>query len=215
MIARHIHDALGQVRRLQQIILERRGFRGYSGHARILSGAVALTAAAIMATPNYPRTCEAQLAGWVVVLTIALLVNYGALAVWFLLDPEVRRDPRELTPALDAVPALAVGGLLSLALSFWKDYGLLFGVWMCMYGLAQMSYRLSLPRGVYLVGLGYVICGAVCLFADWVSFLNPLPMGLVFFAGEAVGGTILTRHNRRLAEGEADPAACQEKGTVE
>ena len=42
MIANHIHDALGQVRRLQGLILDKRRFTGYSGAARMLGGCSAL-----------------------------------------------------------------------------------------------------------------------------------------------------------------------------
>lgn len=54
MIANHIHDALAQVRRLQEFILSRNQFRGYSGKARIASGTMALLAAALLSTPSSP-----------------------------------------------------------------------------------------------------------------------------------------------------------------
>ena len=52
MIANHIHDALAQVRELQQRILERQRFRGYSGEARMSAGTFALVGAWIMASGN-------------------------------------------------------------------------------------------------------------------------------------------------------------------
>ena len=48
MIANHIHDALGQVRRLQELVLDRHMFRGYSGKARLACGAMTLLAAMAM-----------------------------------------------------------------------------------------------------------------------------------------------------------------------
>ena len=61
--------------------------------------------------------------------------------------------------------------------------------------------RLSLPPGIYLVGLAYVACGALCLLLPSVTFTNPWPMGIVFFAGELTGGAILLkdlpRHDAR------------------
>ena len=45
MIANHIHDALGQVRKMQELILSKRNFRGYSGIARALGGVSALAGA--------------------------------------------------------------------------------------------------------------------------------------------------------------------------
>ena len=202
MIASHVHDALRQVRRLQSLLLERSLFEGYSGKARVFSGAVVLAAAAVLASPWVPRTPAAHLAGWAVALLLALGFNYGALGWWFLFDPKVRRNLRLLKPAIDAVPALAVGAVLSAALILSRQHRLLFGVWMSLYGLAQVAYRQSLPAGIYQVGLAYLFCGAVCLLAPTVTFLNPWPMGLVFFLGEMAGGLILIEHDHRVQRDE-------------
>ena len=191
MIARHVHDALAQVKRLQSLILERRFFEGYSGRARVLSGFAALGCACLLDSGLLPCTPAAHLAGWTAALLMALALNYGALAWWFLFDPEVRRNARLLKPAVDAVPALAVGAVLSAALIVAGQHRLLFGAWMSLYGLAQVAYRQSLPPGIYAVGLGYLLAGAVCLLAPAVIFLNPWPMGIVFFVGELTGGAVL------------------------
>jgi len=196
MIANHIHDALGQVRRMQELILEKRLFRGYSGKARILSGAVALAGTAVLAEGSVPRTQQAQLTGWAVVLVVALVLNYASLFYWFLRDPSVRRNPLMLKPAIDAIPALAVGAVLSVALICAGVYNLLFGVWMCLYGLAQVAYRNSLPRGIYAVGIFYLICGAFCLLSPAISFVDPWPMGLVFCVGESAGGMVLIHRDK-------------------
>ncbi|MEI8351824.1 MAG: hypothetical protein WCG36_05870, partial [bacterium] len=66
-----------------------------------------------------------------------------------------------------------------------------FGVWMCLYGLAHMGYRHSLPAGIIGVGLFYQAAGVAFLLLPFITFMNPWPMGLVFFAGESVGGLIL------------------------
>jgi len=191
MIADHIHDALSQVSRIQELILRKKLFRGYSGKARMACGVAALAGAAILSSGLISPAPEAQLAGWGVVLLIGLVVNYAALAYWFLFNADVRRNPIMLKPAIDAVPALAVGAILSVALIVAGEYRFLFGTWMCMYGLAQVAYRQSLPKGIYLVGLCYIFCGTYCLLSPAVSFVNPWPMGIVFFLGEVAGGVIL------------------------
>lgn len=196
MIAHHIHDALAQVHRLQALILEKRLFRGYSGIARMAGGIFALVGAAIMASRNFPATPTAHLLGWAAVLAGALAVNYGALLDWFVAKPAARRSLRELVPAFDAVPALAVGAGLSLALIMHGEYDLLFGTWMCLYGLVHMPYRNSLPFTNYLVGIFYLACGAIMLVWPGLSFTNPYPMGLVFGAGELGGGFVLCRLNK-------------------
>jgi hypothetical protein len=191
MIASHIHDALAQVKRLQEVILSKQFFRGYSGKARMISGTIALAASAIIDSKYVPYSPEAHLTGWCVVLAAGLMVNYVALFYWFLFDPETRRNPVMLKPALDAVPALAVGGVLTVTMINYDQFDMLFGIWMSLYGLAQTAYRQSLPRGIYLVGIGYIASGAYCLIAPSISFLDPWPMGIVFFAGEWIGGIVL------------------------
>jgi hypothetical protein len=193
----HIHDALAQVRRLQEVVLSRRFFQGYSGKARILSGTTALLGAWVLSRGLVPATPQAHLLAWLTVVGIALLLNYGALVHWILAEPKVRQRPVILKPALDAVPALAVGGLLTLALVRAGAHDLLFGVWMCCFGVAHLAYRQSLPGENYLVGLFYVACGAVCLLAPGVRFTSPWPMGIVFFAGELAGGLVLMLMNNR------------------
>jgi len=105
-----------------------------------------------------------------------------------------RRELLRLSPAVDAIPALAVGAGPTVAAWIHGAYDLLFGVWMCLYGLVHVNYRLSLPPANYAVGVFYLLSGAVCLLHPGVSFLNPWPMGCVFFLGETAGGWILYRH---------------------
>jgi len=198
MIASHIHDALAQVRKLQEFILAKRLFRGYSGKARIASGITAILGAGILASDKVPDTPSAHLVGWGVVLAVGIAVNYASLLYWFLFDPEVRRTPVMLKPALDALPALATGAVLTLVIIKTEQYDLLCGTWMCLYGLAQVAYRQSLPSGIYVVGLGYIVCGALCLLPTPLPFVNPWPMGCVFLAGEFMGGIVLLSCRSRL-----------------
>lgn len=204
MIASHIHDAIAQVKRLQEFILEKRLFDGYSGKARIFSGTAALLGALILSSGMVPADEMMHLAGWGVVLTAGLLINYGCLFYWFLFDREVRRNPVMMKPALDAVPALMVGAVLTLVIIMEQKYDLLFGMWMCMYGLAQAAYRQSLPRGIYFVGLGYMLCGSGLLLFKMTSFLNPWPMGIVFFLGEMAGGMVLISYKQSLKKRKAE-----------
>jgi hypothetical protein len=192
MIANHIHDALGQVRRLQALILEKRKFTGYSGTARMLGGAVAMLGCALMSF--FRDSFAAQLAGWVCILVVALLLNYGALLLWFVQLPERKRTLAELSPALDAVPPLAVGAALSAALLLRSYPDLLFGSWMCLYGLAHTTCRNALPKENGFLGLYYIACGMFFLLWPGTTFMNPLPAGVVFLVGEWTGGAIFYRH---------------------
>jgi hypothetical protein len=193
MIANHIHDALRQVESMRAMALERARFCGYSGRARMLGGVVALCGALVLSRPSYPSEPLAHLAGWSVVMVLALLANYGGLFRWFLSDPAAARDRVQLLPALDACPTFLAAGLLSAALILQGQYNLLFGVWMGMFGLVHAAYRRNLPPANLAVGLFYGFAGAICLFHPAVRFVNPWPMGLVFFAGEISGGFVLMK----------------------
>jgi hypothetical protein len=191
MISNHIHDALSQVHTMQELVISRRRFQGYSGKARLGCGASALLAAAVLDSGHVPQTVTAHLIGWGIVLLISLILCYGSLLTWFLSDSQARRNPRMLKPAIDAIPALAAGAAVSVALILHQQYDLLPGVWMIFYGLAQVAYRQSLPAGIYAVGLAYLAAGIAFLLLPGFRFTNPWPMGIIFFCGEICGGIIM------------------------
>ncbi|RMF59315.1 MAG: hypothetical protein D6748_06700 [Calditrichaeota bacterium] len=191
MIANHIHHALEQVRELQNKILERQRFKGYSGRARAICGTVALLAAAVMSSPYYPATTAAHALGWATIALFGILLNFGALIHWFLFDPQVKRDIRRLKPTLDALPAIFVGGVLTYVLVMNNLHDWLFGVWMMLFGVANLSSWHVLPRRIWMVGVYYILSGTICLLFTEPSFLNPWPLGLVFFFGEWFGAVIL------------------------
>mgnify|MGYP001545358453 CR=1 FL=1 len=188
-----LHDALRQVRELQQAIIEKQRFKGYSGRARALAGGVALLAGIMMGAPRFPATPMAHLIGWGVVFVLAMALNYGTLIYWFWHDPEVARDVRRLRPAMEIAPVLAVGGVVTMALVNHQEFNLLFGVWMVLCGLLNFTARQVLPRGLSWVGLYYLLCGTACLiFFPSVMFVrDSWVMGAVFFFGEFFGGLIL------------------------
>ena len=190
MIANHIHDALAQVRELQKNILDKQRFKGYSGRARAIAGTSALVAAVFLSIPGYPETVKAHLVVWAVVFAIGFILNYGALIHWFLFDTGVRRDVRKLRPALEALPALFVAGALTFALVEGGQVQLLFGTWMSLFGVTCLATRHVLPRIYWIVGVFYLTCGVYFLIVPNVTFLNPWPMGIVFFIGEWLGGLI-------------------------
>ena len=192
MIANHIHDALNQVGKLRELILAKKNFKGYSGTARICGGTLAFLGAVVISSSGIPDDPFRHLLVWIGVLVFSLTANYGGLLFWFLFDPESRRDIAKLAPAVDAVPALAVGGFLTIALPHHNQFQLLTPMWMFLFGLAHIPYRLNLPKPNYYLGIYYILCGAWILFFQY-PFTNPWPMGIVFLVGETAGGLILMR----------------------
>lgn len=198
MVGHHVFDALEQVRQLQQAVLTRIRFHGFSGPTRAISGSLALAMAVLMSTPYYPQTNRAHLIGWAAVLAVALVLNTGALIHWFLHDRGVLRNPSRLRPVLDVIPPLFVGGVFTAALLLRQETDLLFGIWMLMFGLTNLASRHVLPRAINLVGLFYICAGTAWLLTPGMSFLHPWPMGIVFFAGEWAGGLILYADDKRM-----------------
>jgi hypothetical protein len=197
MTFEHIHDALDQVRQLRDLVIRRRIFRGYSWQARLASGGLALTGSAVLAHGGIAAENTAHLTGWGIVLLLAIAINYGAVAWRFVRDAEFRQDPSRLKPALDALPALVAGAVLTAALIFSGQFNLLFGTWMLMYGLAQTTYRHNLPRGVYWTGMVFMACGGMLLVQP-LPFTSPWPMGIIFFLGEMAGGICLRQQEDEL-----------------
>lgn len=198
MIANHIHDALGQVRRLQELILEKRKFTGYSGTMRMLGGSVAMLGTIIMSC--YATSASMHLLGWTAILATALVLNYGALFLWLFQLPETESKFRNFAPALDAVPPLAVGAVLSLALVMNGNTNLLFGTWMCLYGLSHTSCRSILPKKNWYLGFYYLLAGAAFLLLPDISFLTPWPAGLIFLVGEWYGGHVFHQYKAEVME---------------
>jgi hypothetical protein len=186
-----VHIAVSQVRDLQRKILEKQRFKGYSGRARAISGTLALITAVFLSLPVYPKSVAAHLAGWTALLLISILLNFGAILYWFLFDLQTKRDLRRLRPLIDVLPPLFVGALFTFAFLMHGLYSFLFGVWMCIFGLANFASRHCVPNTIWIPSLFYLICGTLFLLQRDPSFLNPWPMGLVFFIGEWAGGFIL------------------------
>lgn len=194
MLATHVHHALAQVRELKLRILSAQRFTGYSGHCRSVGGTLALIAPLILTASWYPQTDNWHLLGWGVVLAVSVLANYSAVIYWFFSHPEVKRDVRRLMPAVDALPSLVVGAIITIALVANGHYDLLFGTWMCLFGLTNLSAKNTLPGALRPLGLAYIACGTACLLIPSVSFTSPWPMGLVFGIGEWIGGIIFHKH---------------------
>lgn len=206
----HVQEALANVRELKQAVLERQRFRGYSGPARVMSGSIALAAALVMTMDFFPSRNLAHILGWGAVFVVAFLLNAVAIVRWFLVDPVANRDFRVLKPVLDVAPPIAVGGILTAVMILHSQYQYLFGIWMCLFGLTNMASRMVLPRMIWGVGVFYLAAGALCLLAPGIQFQNPVPMGIVFFAGECVGGVVLhldgTRNVNPVRTREGVPA---------
>lgn len=191
MTREQITQALDDVRRLQDAVMAKQPFYGYSGKARIASGVVAILVGYVLTSQFEPYDFITQLKGWAILLGFALVVNYAALAYWFLNDKEVERQFYRLKPALEALAPLALGAVLTVSLAMRSNYDYLFGVWMGMYGLANIASRHMMPRLMGIVGVYYLLAATIVLSAPTGSFSLPLTMGLTFGIGEIIAGLLM------------------------
>lgn len=184
-----IRQALLEVKHLRRNILEKQLFRGYSGRARAMGGCVALMVG--MAAQYLVAGMDARgiFLAWGLVFILALTFNYGAIGVWLL--REGNRQKTDLAFLLEVVPVWIVGGILTLALWNHGQADLLYGSWMCLFGLAQSISRSRLPRPMVWIGMYYIVCGAICLSLLEDMFRFPVIMGGVFFIGELGAGLIM------------------------
>ena len=191
MTVENIQSALNQVRAVQQHIIERNRFRGYCGKSRIASGCLALGAAIILWSCPLPTPLSVHLLVWGFVGFTALLLNYGALFHWFLYNPASTNGKGRVKPVIDVIPPLFVGGLLTISMIQINQHDLLFGIWMCLFGLANLATRQVLPKAIGFVGTFYLSCGSICLMLPSQIFIHPWYMGVVFFIGEGIAGFAL------------------------
>ncbi len=186
-----VEEALRQVREMQTRMLQKQRFKGYSGRARAMGGCFCLLMALWLGATGQTFSPLQVLYAWAAVFLLAASLNFGALIYWFLGDPEVGRDWRRLRPLGAVLPGLAAGAILTLALARHGEYGLLYGVWMLIFGVANFASRAVLPRGIQWAGAFYMAAGAVFLLTPVAAFTAPLAPALVFFAGEWLSGFIL------------------------
>ncbi|MDR2981273.1 MAG: hypothetical protein LBV12_03395, partial [Puniceicoccales bacterium] len=182
------NEALGVVAELRQRVLARQRFRGYSGLARAGGGTLALVGAAMVRLLIPDASDTALVVTWGVVFCLAFGLNYGAVVWWRMSN---RATTGALSPALEPLPILLVGGVVTAALIHASVLSLLPGVWMCLFGLTQFSAKYAMPQNIRLIGWYYIAVGIACLWFGEFSWREPLIMGGVFFMGEWSGGLIL------------------------
>lgn len=194
MLVPNVHRAIENIREIKQRIIDRQLFRGYSGRARIAGGFLAVLAAAVLSHSSFPSDAQKHLFVWGILCIIAFSVNLGGLLFWYISRPAQARSLDDLHPVIDVVPPLIVGGLISLAIIEFGALDILFGVWMCLYGLMNVASRHTLPRSTWHLGWYYILCGGIYLLV-WPerTILNPWPMAAVFFIGECIGGSTFSR----------------------
>lgn len=151
-------------------------FTGVSGKGYMLAGTSAVIAAWLAAQQSTPETwlgvwmLELLLAGSVALLMTAHKTESQGKSLW-------SANGKKLLLAF--IPAMAVGGVLTLALYLRGDVALLPGIWLSIYGAAVTTAGAHSVRIIPVMGAAFMVLGTLVL-------LLPLPADLML--GLGLGG---------------------------
>jgi hypothetical protein len=191
-----VNRALADLAEVRTRLAAAQRFRGISGVAAIASGVVAFGTGAYQAimlpVPHGALEDQRYLAIWISCLVFALLINYGAIGVWLARNWTSRSRSEIRSVGMTILPAILMGGVMTLSLVQHNDYDLLPGLWCGAYAIGLFASRTMLPRGAAWIALGFGCAGALLFISDIVNPLAWYVMSLVFGTGQiAIGGLVL------------------------
>jgi uncharacterized membrane protein len=170
-------------------------FDGYSGTAAIASGLVAVAAGfaqmALAPHPAGPQSKTAYLTIWLVCLGLALAINYGAIAAWRARHTDRQAAAQMRTVGLTIVPAIAAGGVITLALVLRGLFDLLPGMWCATYALGLFASRSMVPREVVYVAIAFGAAATLLLLLPNIEPLAWWIMPSAFGLGQIAIGAIV------------------------
>jgi hypothetical protein len=180
-------------------------FDGYSGWAAIASGAVAIFAGfvqySIVPFPVTPKDVTSYLNLWLSCLAIALALNYGAILAWRARNRGDQAGAQVRTVGMSILPALAAGGVITIALVMRGIFDLLPGMWCATYALGLFASRALIPRSVIFAAVAFGAFGTVLLLDRHIGPLSWWTMPLAFGCGQiAIGAMVLARAQPSGAE---------------
>jgi hypothetical protein len=162
-------------------------FEGYSGPAACASGLAALVAAYVQRhLAPLPLTADAlhlYLVIWMSCLGVALLLNYGTVAVWLLDHRGPGPRSRFRTAAISIAPSVVLGGALTLALVNHGMFSLLPGTWFAFYAIGLIASRGAIPNSTMVVTAGFATLALIFLLTPLTAialewWVMPLGFGL-------------------------------------
>jgi hypothetical protein len=196
-----LERALADIAEVRERLGHMQRFKGYSGFAAVLSGVLALAAGIVQAllVPSVltPHQGHLYFALWFACCAAAVLVNYGAIAHWFVNDATARDRWQTATVGLSILPALLLGAALSFALLRAGLWGFLPGIWYGCYGVGLFASRTTLPRAAVGIGAAFALAGFGLLFVPEQIALQwwILPIGFGF--GQIGIGVAVLREAKR------------------
>ena len=134
---------------------------------------------------------------WLVCCAASIIVNYGAIAHWFVSDVSARDRWQTRTVGLSILPALVMGAALSAMLLRLGHVELLPGTWYSCYGVGLCASRTMIPRSVVPIAMAFVIAGCALFFAPPEIALQWWVMPIGFGAMQLFIGYAIYRDRKR------------------
>jgi hypothetical protein len=170
-------------------------FDGYSGWAAIASGVVALGAGLVQyLIAPHPHTAAERhvyLSIWLTCLVFALALNYGAILAWRARNLGAQAAVQIRTVGMSIVPAIAAGGVITLALVARGLIDILPGMWCATYALGLFASRAMVPAHVVIVAVGFGGLASVLLLLPRTDPLAWFVMPVAFGLGQIAIGLIV------------------------
>lgn len=200
VIMTDLERALADIAEVRDRLGHAQRFKGYSGVAAMVSGVFALAAGVVQfALVPHPRGAHAEhlyFAIWFACCAAAAVVNYGAIAHWYVNDATARERWQTATAGYSMLPALVLGAALSAAFLLANSFAYLPGIWYGCYGVGLFASRMMVPRAVAPIAAAFMLLGMGLFFvppaiglAWWV-----LPFG--FGLGQILIGFFVVREGR-------------------
>lgn len=193
-----VERALADLAEVRDRLAECQQFKGYSGPAAAASGALAILAGfaqlAVVPRPVTAADWRIYLIVWFSCLAVALLLNYGAIGVWYLRTGAAQERVRARSAGVALLPAILLGAVLSLAVIIHGLIWMLPGVWYASYAVGLYASRSLVPKGALPLAAAFGIAGAVLLLTPSPAFALAwwvMPLGFGF--GQIYIGWLLTR----------------------
>jgi hypothetical protein len=190
-----VRQALADLAEVRGRLATVQRFDGYSGTAAIASGVIAIVAgfvqAAVAPQPHGASEIHSYLTIWLICLGVALSVNYGAIVAWRARNSGPQAAVQFRTVGMSIIPAIAAGGVITLALLVRGLDDLLPGMWCATYALGLFASRSLVPRDVVLVAVAF---GAIATALFLIPGIDPLAwwiMPLAFGGGQIAIGTMV------------------------
>jgi len=188
-----VRERLGQVQR----------FKGYSGLAALVSGIFAIAAGVVqwLLVPEVltPHQGRLYFAIWFACCAASVIINYSAIAHWYVNDATARERWQTATVGFSILPALLLGAALSFALLRAGLVAFMPGVWCGCYGVGLVASRTTLPRSVVPICIVFLAAGAALLFAPPAIALAPWVLPATFGAGQLAIGMLVMRERETVS----------------